>query len=246
MLQSPTPMSELLRTLVSFPTVPLTVAMGVVLLYWLVVVLGGAAFDGAGDGVAASAKATGEALNALKGSVEGIASKEGFFEALGFGQVPVTVSVSLFTFIAWSLTWVGTMSFKPEAVALQAGLLVLSLVVGLGATSIAVRPLAKLFASPPAARRVDLVGRVCQVTSGKVDAGFGTAEVLDGGHAIAVHIVCSQQNSLLKGSKALVVSYDEKRDVFEVESLDFLEPTELEALEDPNRRHEVLARRIKF
>lgn len=236
-------MDELLRTLVTFPTMPLTVAMGVVLLYWLLVMVGAIGLDGMGEGAAAGAKAAGDAVT---GALKGIDAKGGLVEGLGLGQVPITIPVSIFTFIGWAGTFIGSAFLTPETLLAQSGVLVGSLMASAVVTRLTLRPLNRVFSEAPGRRRADVVGRLCVITSQRVDASFGTAEVLDGGHAALVHVVCSRPNSLKKGDKALLVAAVEGRENFEVTPLDFLEPDELRALDDPERRQQVLASRLKL
>ncbi len=260
MVESARPMTSFVELLVGFPTAPFTAALGVAVLYWLLVIVGAAGvdlLDGAGDGAAGGVKAAGEALSgglkaagdvlaAGKAGAEAAQAKSGVFETLGLGGVPVTVAFTALTFFAWA-TSVGVVSWlHPEGLALRLAVFVGSLVAGLVAGSAVTRPLRRVFTSAEGRRRDQLVGHLCTVTSTKVDAGFGTAEVSDGGAAIAVHVVCHKQNGLKKGDAALLIAYDAQKDTYDVEPLDFLEPHEVKALDDPEARSRVLAGRIKL
>ena len=82
-------MDPFLQTITSFPTVPLTVVLGVVVGYWLFALVTGAAFHSGGDldAVTGGIKAAGEGasdavLGAIKGSAEAIA---GGHDAAGEG-----------------------------------------------------------------------------------------------------------------------------------------------------------------
>lgn len=251
-------MASFVELLVSFPTAPFTVALGVAVLYWLLVIIGAAGvdfLDGAGEGGVKAAgealggglKAAGEALTGgAKAAGEATAAKAGVLENLGLGGVPVTVAFTSLTFFAWA-TSVGAVSWlAPEGLLGRLGVFGGALLAGLVVGSAVTRPLRRVFGSGEGRRRSQLVGHVCSVTSAKVDAGFGTAEVVDGGAAIAVHVVCHKQNSLKKGDRALLIAYDAEQDVYDAEPLDFLEPHELKALEDPEARSRVLSGRIKL
>lgn len=270
MVESARPMASFVELLVSFPTAPFTVALGVAVLYWLLVIVGAAGvdlLDGAGDGAAAGVKAAGEALGgglkaagealggakgaadvlaAGKAGAEAAQAKAGLLDTLGLGGVPVTVAFTALTFFAWA-TSVGVVTWlRPDALLPQLGVFAGALLAGLVVGSAVTRPLRRVFSSPEGRRRNQLVGHLCTVTSTKVDAGFGTAEVSDGGAAIAVHVVCHKQNSLKKGDRALLIAYDAEKDVYDAEPLDFLEPHEVKALDDPDARSRVLAGRIKL
>src|SRR5687768_12353009 len=116
-------MTELLQTMLSFPTVPLTVVMGIVLCYWLFVIIGAVGIDvldgsaegglkAAGEAASGAVKAAGDAamgagkaLAAAKGvdadGPELAKDGSGIFTWLGLGKVPITISASAVTFFAW-------------------------------------------------------------------------------------------------------------------------------------------------
>lgn len=159
-------MDEFLNAALGFPAVIFGAALVVVVCFWLLVLAGAAdqhSFDSDLD----------------PGTV-------------GFGGVPVTVSVSLFVVVAWfgSLTGTVLLHQVPATGALRA---VLAIAVLAGSLFLAwgtVRLLAHLFrryfpAEPPPSRK-DFVGRVCTVRTGSVSASFGQAEVAsaDGSTAI--------------------------------------------------------------
>lgn len=250
-------MTEFLAALLAFPTVLFTIPLGVVVGYWLTVIIGAVGIDlldgDLGD-FALGAKA-GALEGGVKGAVEGGAKaameggakaalestgKDGVsvFEVLGFGGVPVTVSVSCVVFISWVLSLAVA---RPLAALLEAlpgvlvhgGLATLCLVAGLVLGGFAVRPLKPLFAVQQAPRRAELVGRVCHIASGRVDGRFGHATFEDGGAGLILNVVCDKDNQLKRGEQALILAYDAARDAYEVEPVDWLLPQELEHLKDP-------------
>lgn len=121
-------MDQLLRVSLAFPTVILTILVGIALVYWVFVILGAldidifhADADGGGDigdiGHAHGADAgadIGHAHGADAGDTGGhdggdgghdsdadIGDSGGIWAALGLGRVPITISVSLVVFFAW-------------------------------------------------------------------------------------------------------------------------------------------------
>ena len=125
-------MTEFLSAILMFPTAIFTIVLGVVMTYWLFVIIGaigidildgdldleagGKALSGAIEG---GGKALGGAMEgggkALGGAVEGggnvLGSHDhdahvdgGILSALGFAGIPLTVSVSLVAFISWFLS----------------------------------------------------------------------------------------------------------------------------------------------
>jgi hypothetical protein len=89
-----------------------------------------------------------------------------------------------------------------------------------------VRPLAPLFRTHPAARRSALVGTVVMIDTSRVDQEFGTARAEDGGAGLIVQVRCEPGNRLRRGDRALVVSYDDAREVYEVTPLQDILPSD--------------------
>jgi hypothetical protein len=252
-------MTEFLNALLAYPTVLFTIPLGVVVGYWLTVMIGAVGIDlldgDLGDFALGAKAGAGEMLEGgVKGAVEGGAKaaleggakaslesvKDGanFFEVLGFGGVPVTVSVSFVVFISWLLSLTFAHPAKAALGALPGALVsgslaALCLAVGLLLAGLAVRPLRPMFAVQQAPRRSELMGRVCVIASGRVDGKFGHATFEDGGAGLLLNVVCDKGNELKRGEKALILAYDATRDAYEVEPVDWLLPQEVEHLKDP-------------
>lgn len=263
-------MEGFLRTLLSYPAVPFTVLLGISFLYWLFVLLGVVAFDGdgaleggvkaagdaltggvkaAGDAVTGGVKAAGEAVTGgskVAGESMKPSGGDGLFSVLGFGKVPTTISGSLLVFFGWVFTMFGSSWLGADAGLLaKSGVLFGSMALSLVSTSVAIRPLVKAFHSAPPARRHHFIGKVCEITSGRVDGTFGTATVGDGGAGLNLHVVCEKANGLKKGDKALIIGFDDSTETWEIEPMDWLEPQELEALNDPERIGQVISSRMR-
>ncbi|ATB39189.1 hypothetical protein CYFUS_004630 [Cystobacter fuscus] len=232
-------MTDFLAAILAFPTVLFTIPLGVVVGYWLTVIVGAVGIDVLdGDvGGALEGGAKGAVEGGAKAALEGH-SHGSFLDVLGFGGVPTTVSVSFVVFLSWLLSLaVGrplqTLLGALPGVLVTGGLAALCLGVGAVLAGFAVRPLRPLFAVQQAPRRAELMGRVCVVASGRVDGRFGHATVEDGGAGLILNIVCDKANELKRGEKALILAYDATRDAYEVEPVDWLLPQEIEHLKDP-------------
>ncbi|HEY0093476.1 MAG TPA: hypothetical protein VGB96_04095, partial [Archangium sp.] len=190
-----------LDAILAFPTVLFTIPLGVVVGYWLTVMVGAVGLDlldgDLGDFALGAKAGAGEVLEGgLKGAVEGgaKAAVEGgakaslesvkggasFLEVLGFGGVPVTVSVSFVVFLSWLLSLAFARPAKEALGALPGalvigGLATLCFAGGLVLAGLVVRPLRPMFAVQQAPRRSELIGRVCVIASGRVDGKFGHA-----------------------------------------------------------------------
>ena len=119
------------------------------------------------------------------------------------------------------------------------------LVAGLLGSAVLLRPLGKALNQDKPARRRDSIGQICTITSGKVDATFGTASVDDGAAGLNVHVVCAKANTLKKGDRAILIDFDPAKDTYEIEPVDWLMPQEIEALNDPTRAAQIISGRVR-
>ncbi|MDP2271985.1 MAG: hypothetical protein Q8K32_14690 [Archangium sp.] len=259
-------MDPFLQAITSFPTVPLTVLLGVVVGYWIFALVTGAAFDG-GDAMAGGVKAVGDATSgaikgageavagALKGTVEAVAgdhdadlgdvAEAGLLGTLGLGKVPITISLSVIALVAWTVSTLTTLILEPANILFQSALLLISLVGGLLGAAVLLRPLGKALDQSKPARRRDSLGQICTITSGRVDGSFGTAQVDDGAAGLNVHVICPKTNTLKKGDRAILVDFDSSKDTYEIEPVDWLMPQEIEALNDPARAAQIISGRVR-
>lgn len=208
-------MSEFLTAILAFPTVLFTLPLGVVLLYWLLVLLGALdldLFDFGGDGVDG-----GEGAGGLEDEGD-----SDFLGVLGLGGVPATFALSLLVFFSWILCLVASQAL--EALDLEGGLAgagtaALSLGLALPLAGLAVRPLRRLFVTDRAIENSSLVGKVCTVATLRVDERYGQAEIADGGAGLLVQVRSAHpDNGLRRGDQAIVYEYREE--VFWVSPLD--------------------------
>jgi hypothetical protein len=259
-------MDPFFQAITTFPTVPLTVLLGVVVGYWLFALVTGAAFHGgdavsggikaAGDAATGAIKGAGEAVaGAIKGTAEAIGSSDadadvdhpeaGLFGVLGLGRVPVTITWSAVSLLAWTLSTLAVLLLHPVNLLFQLVVLAGSLVAGLLCSAAMLRPLGKALNQNKPARRRDSLGQICTITSGKVDAGFGTASVDDGAAGLNIHVSCPKANTLKKGDRAILVDFDAAKDTYEIEPIDWLMPQEIEALNDPTRAAQIISSRVR-
>lgn len=197
-------MSTLIESSLAFPAVPFTVLLLVVIGFWVFTLIGLAdhhVLDGHHD-----------------------IDAGGMLAGLGFGQVPVTVVISLMTLFSWVVTLIGTALLLELPLALRIGLgigvLLIALVVAWAITRVFVAPLRKVFEPEPFVSRVDLVGRSCLIKTGSVTADFGQAEVSSpGGGTSIVQVRVHEDETLRLGDTALIFEYDETREVFFVAAI---------------------------
>ncbi|MFF6907378.1 hypothetical protein ACFY9Q_15685 [Streptomyces sp. NPDC012389] len=204
-------MGEFLDAALGFPAVIFGAALVVVVCFWLLVLAGAAdqhSFDSDLD----------------SGTV-------------GFGGVPVTVSVSLLVVIAWFGSLTGTVLVHripaggPARAVLAVAVLAGSLFLAWGTVRLLAHLFRRYFPAEPPPSRMDFVGRVCTIRTGSVSAGFGQAEVAaaDGSTAIvqvrqaprvAQLAELHAEERLAFGSTGLLYAYDEEGEFFWVSPYD--------------------------
>lgn len=196
-------------------------------------VLGGAdGADGAHDALGGTDGADGghDAGDAADGG-DGDAGDHhgGVFAALGgveLRRVPVTVRVSFVAIFGWLVSALGALTLGPAlaragvpAAAFDVALALLALVAGVRLAGFAARPLAPLFTSAGARRKEHLVGQLAEVSTGRVDAGFGQVIVKDGGAGLLLD-ARYEGEALKRGDRVVITHYDAERGVVAVEPVD--------------------------
>lgn len=236
-------MSEFLNAILAFPTVLFTIPLGVVIAYWLFVLLGAldinllgdanvdghghADLDVAGHGHAevhldghGHVHADGHAGDHHAGDHDVDAEHAGGFtgllHALGLGGVPVTLMLSILILAGWSFC-LGALEILGAGgwQVVVAPLAALGLAIPL--TGLLIRPLRRYFVSLAAPQHRDLIGKICTITTLGVTERYGQAEVADGGAGLIVQVRSSDPGRLSRGDRALIFDY--KDEVFYVEPM---------------------------
>ena len=238
-------MGHFLALALSFPAVVYTTLLGVALVYWVFVMVGAAHVNLLGDGAvdaAAGAALDGAAKGALEGAVKGVlegagahfdggdvhaaeptGGNAGIVAALKLRSAPATVVLSSILLFSWVFAMLGMQAAEallPDAgVALtvaKMALLVAAPVLALFPTSLAVRPLARVFTPTKATTHDALVGKLCTVRTGTVTDRFGEAILEDGGAGVVVRVRVESGEKLARGDQAVIVGYDAEKQEFTV------------------------------
>jgi membrane protein implicated in regulation of membrane protease activity len=219
--------NELVVASTQFPTVVFTIALGIVLLYWMFVLIGaldldlfGHHVDLGGDGAGHDVGDAGGGHDASGDGADADADSPGIWHTLGLGDVPITISASIIVLVAWVaslllMTYVIAAFGWPGWVA--GVLLPLVLLLALPITAVLVRPLRPVFAIKEGKSNADYVGHMCTITTGHVDNGFGQANVEDGGTVLIISVRCDATGKLARGDKALIIEFDATRQAYVVE-----------------------------
>ena len=251
------------HAIAGFPAVIFTVLLGVVLVYWIFMVLGAVDIDLLGGAHSGAGGADGAADGAMHGHLHAEASvdaaPDGATEAVGHGhaehadagdagggdghpgddggvlsalggvvlrRLPMTVTVSLVVIWAWLLSVLGAVLVQPALAhhvpdgVVRGLLFALALAGSIKVSAITARPLLPLFEAKKAARRAHLVGKLAEVTTGRVDGGFGQVLVADGGAGLLIDARFEGGEALKRGEKVIVTAWDAERDVAHVEPID--------------------------
>lgn len=242
-------MHEFFATSTSYPTVVFTVLLGLSLALGLLVLVGAIgpelfSLDADVDLDVGIDGADGATEAALEGATDAAAdaASEGVSQG-GSGvlgsllafikprNVPLLLALSAWSLFGWVLTGIlcsallPTLSFAPlwaTSTLMGAAGAIASFIL----TSIVLRPLGRVFQPEVMVHREDIVGKTVVVDTSRVTKDFGSAKAADGGSGLVISIRCDRENTLTRGSKALVVSYDPKREVYEVTSVKDIVPSE--------------------
>lgn len=209
----------LIQASLQFPTVVFTIGLGIALVYWVFVLLGALDIDLFGDAGGAG-KGLGDALTAGKGGAQADGDGDGLI-----GTVPVTISLSVLLLAGWCGSLL-TMHYAAPSLAptfgkwLPALVLPATLIAAILVTSIAVRPLRKVFHVAEGKSRRDYIGHTCTIITGRVDHDFGQADLEDGGTVLRIAVrMDASERKLGRGDRALIIDYDNAREAYVVESV---------------------------
>jgi len=229
--------NELLAASLEFPTVVFTIVLGIVLVYWLFVLLGALDIDlfggdvdvdvsgaakGIGDVLTGGAKGGAEAFHADAGGDahaggDADADGGGVWHGLGLGDVPVTISVSLIVMTSWCASLLAMHYVAGGAGWQRLVVLVVAIIIALPIAALLVRPLAPVFAVQEGKTNADYVGHTCTISTGSVDDNFGQATVEDGGTVLVIQVRCGERGKFARGDKALIIDFDQARQAYVVE-----------------------------
>jgi hypothetical protein len=236
-------MDQLLHIALAFPTVLLTILVGIAMVYWIFVILGALDIDLVADADADGLDAGGDVGGDVAGDAGGGAGdggdagdaghdhgdhgdhggSAGILAALGLRKVPLTISTSLIVLFAWTICLIAMLALDgfdglPRWI-LGIAVLLGSLLMALPLAAVCARPIAPLFVIHEAKKRKDYVGSVCTITTGEVTGKFGQARIQEGAYVLDVPVRCDTDHGFARHDKALIIDYDKARDAYLVEPM---------------------------
>ncbi|HET9624221.1 MAG TPA: hypothetical protein VFP84_22765 [Kofleriaceae bacterium] len=218
-------MNELVDASLQFPTVVFTISLGIILVYWAFVLLGALDIDLLGGDADVDmhvdlhgADHAGHAHGAGDGDLDASGDADGgVWHSLGLGDVPLTISISVITLVAWCGSLLAAHYVIGPVTWERVIVLVAALVVALPIAAVLVRPLAPIFRVREGKSNTDYVGHTCVITTGRVDDSFGQATLEDGGTVHAITVRCDRGAVLARGDRALIIDFDAARQAYVVE-----------------------------
>jgi len=183
---------------------PITVLVGLITLYWLLVIVGAVGFDvldGSADGLPEGDLDAGSAAGTQSGSW---GSALRFFH---LGEVPFMVFLSIFAISWWVSTAVGVVLFADRLPGVWTVLWIgPCFLVALALTKGVLMPTSRFFVALDGSRQshTELIGRTCVVTSSQVNESFGQAEVKIDGPPIIIDVRCGKGDEFRKGDFARI------------------------------------------
>lgn len=222
--------AALLDVATSFPAVIYTVLFGVSLTYWAFVALGAFEMPGLGGGeLDGGVKGLFEgASQGLEGGVKGLGEGLASSASLAMGhdrapraKAPITVWITVGLAITWTLACSAMQALGSlgDGLLVRLGVLVAAPLLGFTIANPLVRPLGQFFSLNRGQRSAGLRGATAEVTTGRVDTGFGQARVESGGADLLVQVRAPAEAGIRRGDPVLLIDFDEQKGAFLVESM---------------------------
>jgi hypothetical protein len=207
-------MDEFLVNISSFPVVIYTVALGVVIGYWLLSLVGLFNLD---------------ALNAdveIDTEISDLGAVAGLLTSLGLAGVPITIVISLLFLNGWFVCYFLS-KFVPifpdmlsiVEVIIDIMIIIISFAISIFVSAIMVRPLKRLFKQihiEPISRSA--IGRTCRVRTTRVDESFGEVDCTLQGASLILKVRSFPDISFVKGDFVVLIEHQQETDTFLVVS----------------------------
>jgi len=193
-------MTVFLTTVLSFPTLIYSVLLAFCVVYWLLAATGIVEFDTI-DGW----------LGSDGHSVEP-STIAGMLARLGLSGVPIMLVLTLVSLFGWLITYFAhlrLLSLVPGPLRWVAGVIVLlvALLPGVLATSVLLRPVAKLIVRLRPPEAASILGRAGNVISPRVDESSGRAQFDDGGAGLILQVRALPSQSFERGQRVVLIEH---------------------------------------
>ncbi|TQM05775.1 hypothetical protein FB548_3518 [Pseudoxanthomonas sp. 3HH-4] len=202
-------MNEFLTIILTFPTVVYGVLLAVCVIYWMLAATGLLDLDTV-DGWLGS---DGDSIE--PSFVAGMLAK------IGLSGIPLTLVLTILALFGWILCFLAQrylLPLAPDALRGIAGVgvMVAALVPGVLATSLTLRPLAKLIARLRPPLPPSVLGRTGRVISPAVDENNGRAHFDDGGAGLILQVRALPDQSFQRGDQIVLIEHLDAANAFRV------------------------------
>ena len=225
-------MLELWQEAIKPVNLPYTILFGISMLYWIlyiVGVLGSDLLEFMDFDMDLDADA-GADLDAGAGHHGGaFVSVMKFLHA---GDVPVTVIASALAIFMWAVSILTNFYWNHGSAAIAIGLTIPIAIGGMVLTRFSLMPFVPLLkrAFDESGDSVEILGKLCVVTSIEVTSKYGQAEVPHTGTPLAINVKTEEGVILKKGDEAVVIDQDRADDIYIVTK--FEDPSGVNSLEE--------------
>lgn len=216
-------MREFLDIATSFPVVVFSISTFILLGFWVVSTLAGAGINALDD---LDLDLDAETDIDVDGDIELDSDSTGglvrsALDFLGITGMPLLLALNLLSLFAWFIAYVAMtiLGGSDSTIGWILGIPVLigSFLVSGFITGRIARKFAHVFVPTLAAKQREFVGSVCTITTQRVTATFGQAEVRDSeGGSLIVQVRCDKENDLQAGDRALIFDLDKTAGIFQI------------------------------
>jgi hypothetical protein len=132
------------------------------------------------------------------------------------GEVPATIIASCLNISMWAFSILLNHYLENTNVLLAAGLFFPILLAGMLMTRVSLAPFVPLLkkAFDESGDVVEVIGKLCTVTSLEVTSKYGQAELPLEGSPLLLHVKIQSGDPLKKGEEAVIFGHDKKEDVY--------------------------------
>lgn len=220
-------MLELWQHAISPLNLPFTALFGLVMLYWVMVILGFLDMDHAHADVGVDGHVEGHLDVHGEGHFDSHADGDvhadhpgmvsGFFQFLHMGEMPFMIVVTILSVILWAGSVLLNYFFNPDAILMKAAMIFVPLFVGaVIVTHFAALPFKKMYQlmEKDYDSHQPVVGQVGKVVTTEVTSDFGQVQIIRNGAPVTVNARTSGAAKLSKGEEALVTEKNKEKNTF--------------------------------
>ncbi|WP_417381296.1 hypothetical protein [Gimesia sp.] len=199
-------MPEIIKASLEWPTLPVTILLGICLLYWISVILGFMELDLLDFDLDFEIGTDGPSF--LDFGFIGL-------RFLNIGEVPVMLWLSIFSLTMWMLSINFDAGVKINSALDYLPLAIRNIGISLVVTKLITQPFKGYFQFTPPNQIETLLGKSCVVTSTTVTDRFGQGELKTEGAPLKLHIR-AEDETIQKGDLVRLADYNSEKQVFYV------------------------------